>query len=64
MEQQQVVQPGFAGCPWADESGVTAIEYGLLAALIGLVCVASFATVGGSLAAAYAQWTAAVAAAL
>jgi pilus assembly protein Flp/PilA len=33
----------------ADESGVTAIEYGLIAALIAVVIIAAVATVGTSL---------------
>ncbi len=32
-----------------DESGVTAIEYGLIAALIAVVCVAIWTTVGTNL---------------
>lgn len=32
-----------------DESGATAIEYGLIAALIGLAIVAGASTLGGSL---------------
>jgi pilus assembly protein Flp/PilA len=32
-----------------DESGATAIEYGLIAALIALVLVAALGTVGGNL---------------
>jgi pilus assembly protein Flp/PilA len=32
-----------------DESGVTAIEYGLIAALIAVVCVAIWTSVGSSL---------------
>ncbi len=32
-----------------DESGVTAIEYGLIAALIAVVCVAIWGTVGTNL---------------
>jgi pilus assembly protein Flp/PilA len=32
-----------------DESGVTAIEYGLIAALIAIVCVAIWGTLGTSL---------------
>ena len=32
-----------------DESGVTAIEYGLIAALIAVVCVAIWTSVGHSL---------------
>ncbi|WID94468.1 Flp family type IVb pilin [Bosea vestrisii] len=32
-----------------DESGATAIEYGLIAALIAVVCIAGFRTVGTDL---------------
>jgi pilus assembly protein Flp/PilA len=34
---------------WADEKGVTAIEYGLIAALIAVVLVAALGLVGGEL---------------
>jgi pilus assembly protein Flp/PilA len=34
---------------WRDESGVTAIEYGLIAALIAVAAIASFQMVGSSL---------------
>lgn len=33
---------------WKDESGATAIEYGLFAALVGAVIVASVTMLGGS----------------
>ena len=32
-----------------DESGVTAIEYGLIAALIAVVCIAAFTLLGHNL---------------
>jgi pilus assembly protein Flp/PilA len=32
-----------------DESGVTLIEYGLIAALVGLACVVALTTLGGDL---------------
>lgn len=35
---------------WADEEGVTAIEYGLIAALIAVVIIASVTIVGSQLA--------------
>ncbi|WP_305074178.1 Flp family type IVb pilin [Propionivibrio sp.] len=34
---------------WQDEEGVTAIEYGLIAALIAVFIIASLQLVGGSL---------------
>ncbi len=34
---------------WADEEGATAIEYGLMAALIAAVLVASVKTIGDNL---------------
>ncbi len=34
---------------WTDEEGVTAIEYGLIAALIAIVIVAAVASAGSSL---------------
>jgi pilus assembly protein Flp/PilA len=36
-----------------DESGVTAIEYGLIAALISVVCIAAMTTAGTNLNAVY-----------
>ena len=33
----------------ADEEGATAIEYGLLAAMIAVGCIAAFTTLGGDL---------------
>lgn len=32
-----------------DESGATAIEYGLIAALISVVCIGAFTTIGSNL---------------
>ena len=49
---------------FADDSGVTAIEYGLLAALIAIACIGSFQLTGASLGDMYDKWSAAVAAAL
>jgi pilus assembly protein Flp/PilA len=43
---------------------VTAIEYGLLAALIAIACVVAFQATGMSLNAIYNAWSAAVVAAL
>ena len=34
---------------WADESGATAIEYGLISALIGVLCISGATFLGGSL---------------
>ena len=34
---------------WSDESGATAIEYGLIATFIGLAAIASFTVVGSKL---------------
>jgi pilus assembly protein Flp/PilA len=34
---------------WRDESGVTAIEYGLIAALISIAAIAAFQLVGTNL---------------
>ena len=49
---------------WFDESGVTAIEYGLMAALIALACIGSLSATGVNLGAMYTVWTNAVGAAL
>jgi len=33
---------------WSDESGATAIEYGLLVALLAIACIAGFRAVSGA----------------
>jgi pilus assembly protein Flp/PilA len=47
-----------------EDDGATAIEYGLLAALIAVACIAAFQATGTSLAALYTTWSNAVLAAL
>jgi pilus assembly protein Flp/PilA len=47
-----------------DECGVTAIEYGLIAALIAVVIITSMTAVGTQLQAVYVAWSTAVDAAL
>ena len=47
-----------------EEEGVTAIEYGLLAALIAVTCIVAFQATGASMTALYTFWSAAVSAAL
>ena len=47
-----------------DDSGVTAIEYGLLSALIAVAIIGAISAAGTSLNAVYAAWSAAVVAAL
>jgi pilus assembly protein Flp/PilA len=47
-----------------DESGVTAIEYGLIAALIAVSIIVAVTAAGTSLTALYAYWSSAVIAAL
>ena len=49
---------------FADECGVTAIEYGLLAALIAVAIVGAVSATGTSLGAVYTDWSTAVVAAL
>jgi pilus assembly protein Flp/PilA len=49
---------------FTDESGVTAIEYGLLAALIAVTIVGAVSATGTSLGALYTTWSTAVLAAL
>ena len=39
----------FASRIWRDESGATAIEYGLLAALIAVVIIGAVSQLGGEL---------------
>ncbi len=48
---------------WNDESGATAIEYGLIAALIAIAIIAAATTLGGALAAKFTQVSTAVTAA-
>jgi pilus assembly protein Flp/PilA len=43
----------FAACFFKSESGTTAIEYGLIASLISVVCIAGMALVGNQLTAVY-----------
>jgi pilus assembly protein Flp/PilA len=47
-----------------DESGVTSIEYGLIAALISVVCIGAMTAVGTRLQAVYTSISTALAAAL
>ena len=47
-----------------DESAVTAIEYGLIAALIAVAIIGGVSATGTALTAMYGYWSAAVAAAL
>ena len=47
-----------------DTSGVTAIEYGLLAALIAIACIGAITATGDQLEAMYEYWSSVVAAAL
>lgn len=49
---------------WQDDEGVTAIEYGLLAALIVVTCIVAFGAAGTSLTEVYDYWSRAVVAAL
>jgi len=53
----------FARCI-RDEAGVTVIEYGLIAALMSVVCIAGMTFVGGQLGALYAAITVAITPAL
>ena len=43
----------FLACLAADSSGVTALEYGLIAAVIGGVVISAATSFGGSLTSAY-----------
>lgn len=47
-----------------EDEAVTAIEYGLLAALIAVTCIVAFQATGGSLEAIYEYWSGEVIAAL
>ena len=47
-----------------DDSGVTAIEYGLIAALIAVAIIGAVTATGTALTAMYAYWSSAVVAAL
>ena len=55
---------GLAARMVRDDDGVTAIEYGLLAALIAGACIVAFQTTGTSLRALYEYWSGAVVLAL
>jgi len=55
---------GLVGRLLAEEDGVTAIEYGLLAALIVVAAIGALTATGGSLEAMYTFWSGAVVAAL
>jgi pilus assembly protein Flp/PilA len=54
----------FFTCFVRDESGVTSIEYGLIAALISVVCIAAMTAVGVQLQAVYTGISTALAAAI
>jgi len=54
----------LAACMQREDDGATAIEYGLLAALIAVTCIVAFQVTGASLSALYVFWSAAVSAAL
>ena len=43
-----------------DETGVTAIEYGLLAALIVVACIGGYTAMGGGITAVYNRWSSCV----
>ena len=49
---------------WKSERGATAIEYGLIAALISVVIIGALGATGGGLMSNYTNWTSAVAAAM
>jgi two-component system, NarL family, nitrate/nitrite response regulator NarL len=49
---------------WRDERGVTSIEYGLMSALIVIVCISAFSATGASLTGLYTAWIGAVLAVL
>jgi len=49
---------------WSDESGATSIEYGLVAALIVIVCIGAFTAYADALQTIYEKWADAVLAAL
>jgi Flp pilus assembly pilin Flp len=49
---------------WCDESGVSSIEYGLVAALIVIVCIGAFTAYADALQTIYETWADAVIAAL
>jgi pilus assembly protein Flp/PilA len=51
-------------CRAADEAGVTAIEYGLLAALIAVAAIGAYSATGQSLSDIFIYWTQAVLGAL
>jgi pilus assembly protein Flp/PilA len=60
----EVNHSGLWALAFADESGVTAIEYGLLAALIVVAAMASFTLFGGALGDLFDYWSTKVSEAL
>lgn len=56
--------PGVVARWMRDDAGVTAIEYGLLAALIVIAAIAAFTATGGNLEALFGYWTGVVNAAI
>lgn len=64
MDVERSDSIGFVRRLWQEEEGVTAIEYGLLAALIVIVTIVAFQTTGSSLLALYTYWSSTVVAAL
>ena len=65
-QPDEVQHPAIAAALrwWRDERGVTAIEYGLLGALIVVAAIGGFTALGGSLTDLYDRWSGAVIAAL
>lgn len=55
---------GLARRGLREEDGVTAIEYGLLAALIAIACIGALQATGGAMTNMYDYWSQAVIAAL
>ena len=47
----------FTNWDFSDEAGVTAIEYGLLAALLAVAIIGGYGVLAGGLADLYSKWT-------
>lgn len=64
MSSEHITPLGSVRRLVTDDDGVTAIEYGLLAALIAVTCIVAFQLTGGALLAMYTYWVGTVLGAL
>ncbi len=64
MSDGHITPPAMVQRLVSEQDGVTAIEYGLLAALIAITCIVAFQLLGTQLTAMYLYWVGAVLGAL